>query len=247
MLMGQVIAEKEAALKNHSPALFHEIRRLLGEEGLGAACCGLSEAARLIKEKVVPENRLLFDPAASACYRRALELMRRKVARQAPLSVELILEYHGVVMESSGVGSDFRDFEVQIRNNPHFRTAHPREIAGRLVNLAFAERQHPLVGVEEVLKLCARFFNDFLFIHPFEDGNSRTARVLLAHLLRESRAPFEEIPETFEVRFLQATKGLKQRSDRELVDLLMEIYLLHLNRRELQGAREPLPEGSEGD
>lgn len=34
------------------------------------------------------------------------------------------------------------------------------------------------------LKLAALFFSEFLLIHPFSNGNGRTARLLLSHLLR---------------------------------------------------------------
>jgi len=89
-----------------------------------------------------------------------------------------------------------------------------------------------------VLALAAFAYNEFIHIHPFEDGNSRTARVLLAHVLRQHGAGFETIPKSFDVRFLQVTKGARKRDDRDLLELLKEILVARLNREELQKARE---------
>lgn len=37
--------------------------------------------------------------------------------------------------------------------------------------------------VEQIVKLTARFLNQFLFIHPYTNGNGRTARILASYLL----------------------------------------------------------------
>ena len=39
-------------------------------------------------------------------------------------------------------------------------------------------------SLEFRLKLGAFFFGQFLYVHPFVDGNGRTARILFSHLLR---------------------------------------------------------------
>lgn len=233
-----VLMEKLMAVKAGGNAQASYARKILGRAGLVATGWGLGPISRLIKASVVPENTDLFDPASSKCYANAWERMRKRADERRPLSLDLIREYHSVAMASTKIGGDFRDHQVQVRNNPYFKTASPREIEPKLQELARDAATWKPANTAEVLHLAAFIYNEFLYIHPFEDGNSRTARVLLAHVLCQHKAGFEEIPKSFDVRFLQVTKGARKRDDRDLLELLKEILLAHLNRDELNKARD---------
>jgi hypothetical protein len=234
-----VIHEKLLASRSGGKAQAANARKLLGVSGLSPIGWGLGPTPKIIKASVIPENTGLFDPEASKCYSRAWERMRKRVDEKRRLSVDLIREYHSVAMASTKIGGDFRDHQVQVRNNPHFKTAPPRQVESLLQELMRDASTWKPANTAEVLYLAAFLYNEFLYIHPFEDGNSRTARILLGHILREHQVPFEEIPKSYEVRFLQATKGYRKRNqaDADLVDLLRELYIFHLNRGELEAAR----------
>ncbi len=234
-----VIQEKLMASQSGGKAQAANARKLLGASTLSPMGWGLGPIPQIIKASVVPENTGLFDPESSKCYSRAWERMRKRVDEKRRLSVDLVREYHSVAMASTKIGGDFRDHQVQVRNNPHFKTAPPRQVESLLHELMQDASTWKPANTVEVLYLAAFLYNEFLYIHPFEDGNSRTARILLGHILREHHVPFEEIPKSYEVRFLQATKGYRKRNqaDADLVDLLREIYIFHLNRGELEAAR----------
>ncbi len=234
-----VLMDKLMAAKAGGNAQANFARKVLGRAGLVTGGWGLGPIPRMIKASVVPENTELFDPASSKCYANAWERMRKRADERRPLSLDLIREYHSAAMASTKIGGDFRDHQVQVRNNPYFKTAAPRDIEPKLLELAQDAATWKPANIDEVLHMAAFLYNEFLHIHPFEDGNSRTARILLGHVLRQHRLPFEEIPKSYEVRFLQTTKGYRKRNqaDEELVDLLREIYLNHMNREELEAAR----------
>ena len=232
-----VIKDKLSASQTGGKAQAVYARKLLGREALARERWGLGEVPRILKARVVSENTELFDQAAERCFTGAFERMRERVQQKRRLDLDLVREYHGLAMASSGTSGDFRTHAVQVRNNPYFKTAPPKQIEALLQDLVKTVATRKLPTFLDILRLGAYLYNQFVFIHPFEDGNSRTARILLGHLLRENRMPFEEIPRSYEVRFLQATKGYRRRDDDALLVLLNEVYLNHLNREELETAR----------
>ena len=235
-----VIVEKLLAQHHKDMEQVARASRLLFPPGRPQPSYRPSKIQRILQYDLVPENQQLFDPQVRQNFEEALERMRQHVRDRRPLDVERIREYHGLLMRGTDFAGVLRTVAVQVRNNPHFRTAAPRTIPRLLGDLEaeYARRGKRVSGLPEVLALAAFVYNEFLYIHPFEDGNSRTARVVLAHVLREHRARFEEVPRSFDVRFLQVTKGAPKRDDRELLELLKEILVCVLNREELQKARE---------
>lgn len=195
---------------------------------------GLSVYQQIIRHDLLRLEEGPLDAPSRRRQQACLRRMRERVAAGAPLSRERILEYHRLLM---GDGGNLRTIHVQVANNPYFRTADPEEV-GPLLDRLVARCRHPRPGdPEATLRLAAWLYNEFLYIHPFEDGNTRTARMLVAHLFRESRLPVEEIPSPFELRFLQASKGARERRDDRLEELFREVLVHSLNRAELHLAR----------
>jgi len=240
MRLDAVIGEKMLALHRKDMEQVSRANRLLFPAGQPPPTYRPSQVQRIIRYDLVPENQDLFDPEVGRRFALTMETMRQNVQARRPLDVERIREYHGLLMQGSEFAGVLRSSAVQVTNNPYFRTAAPKTIPDQLEKMSaeYARRSPTVSNLPEVLALAAFLYNEFLYIHPFEDGNSRTARILLAHVLCQHRAGFEEIPKSFDVRFLQVTKGARKRDDRELLELLKEILLAHLNQDELKRARE---------
>lgn len=238
--LDSVIGEKFMAMHRKDLEQISRASRMLFPPGCPEPNYSPSQIQKIIRYDLVPENPDLFDPQVGQRFQEAMQRMQQRVQERAPLDLEVLREYHGVLMRGSEFAGSLRTAAVQIQNNPCFKTAPPRKIPGLLESLVkeYTLRSRAVSNLPEVLALAAFVYNEFIHIHPFEDGNSRTARVLLAHVLRQHGAGFETIPKSFDVRFLQVTKGAPKRDDRELLELLKEILLARLNREELQKARE---------
>jgi fido (protein-threonine AMPylation protein) len=104
------------------------------------------------------------------------------------LSLELILMVHTLIFDDldSEIGGKIRT--VQVKANGRMTSYAPCDkIKTRLeqliqfVNTQMQERKHE---VKHALKVSSLFFSEFLHIHPFKNGNGRTARLLMQFLLR---------------------------------------------------------------
>ena len=66
--------------------------------------------------------------------------------------------------------------------------------------------------------------------HPFIDGNSRTSRLLMLHILRSHNLPALELPLGYFDLYMNLTKLSKKRDDESFKYLIQEIVLLNLKR-----------------
>ena len=213
-------------------------KKLLGDEQLKRDFFALPDNIVTLKQSVMHEDTETFDEGSTSCYKKAWEKMHENIKAGKRLSVEVIQDYHAICMATTDLGGKIRDFEVMIRNNPRFRTAPYPKVNELLDKLIEDIYQVSFEDISDKLDLASYVYNQFIFIHPFEDGNSRLARILLGHMLNENALPFEEIPSSYEVRFLMATKGYKKRDDSVLKEMLEEIYLNYLKLQELKHAKE---------
>ncbi|MBQ7501216.1 Fic family protein [bacterium] len=232
--MGSVLEGRREQLDSSDSQNLSAARKFFSGRNFKNVNWGLTDNGKYIKESVEREDSELFDPESSACFQKAWNAMQANVSRSSKLSVDAIKLYHKLTMANTDIPSTYRDHDVMIGNNPNFKAAVPSEIPYKLSNLVNYLAAASPSDFESVLDVCAYAYNEFIHIHPFSDGNSRTARIVLAHILNLFHMPFEKIPHSFEVRFLIVTKGLKTRDDNELKYVLEEIYLNCMNRLELE-------------
>ncbi len=206
-------------------------RSVLGDGGEKEALPTLEQ--RLVRHDLMRLRDGLLDASGRRRQEEAMAAMRGRVRDGRPLSRELVVHYHLVLMGDRPGAGRLRRSRLEIPGNPRFKVAPPEEVERQFVHLLQRVPGLSPQGLRPTLQDAAWLCNEFLSVQPFEEGNELVARVILAHFLRQHRAPLEEIPPLFDLWFLLATTGAARRSDALLVDLLGEVLVQALNRRDL--------------
>ncbi len=194
----------------------------------------LPDTIKILKDKLIPANLRASDVDEVKNYQEAMIQMLKDTNERKPLSLQLILDYHRMAMRHhSYLAGNIRTIDVFIKGNPNFKITPPERIKEELEKLfekynEFIKRKN--VPLEETLKFAVYFHNEFQHIHPFEDGNSRTTRLITFHLLQSLDIPILDIPFGLLDEYLSSTKGSKSRNDIKLFQSLQKIVLFNLKK-----------------
>lgn len=192
----------------------------------------ISETISLLRDQIVPRDMKLETIQEVENYQKAVIKMVRESESKALLTKESVLNYHYLTMfHKPWIAGKIRKVKVCIRNNPNFKVCPVGKIEEELDRL-IAEYNEFIrkdkVDLKGILEFAAYFHNQFQYIHPFEDGNSRTTRLLTFHLLRGKGIPVIDIPLGLLDEYLDATKGYKKREDDALSQVLQKAILYNL-------------------
>lgn len=146
---------------------------------------------QLCEEKTTPRNR---DEEEISGYRDVLNTIHESY-EYIPLTANYILQLHGMLYRYSGrgIGGRFKNVQNYISETHsdgstfiRFTPLAPYETPEAVT--AICENYNRAVddGIIDPLLLIPVFINDFLCIHPFNDGNGRMSRLLTTLLLYRS-------------------------------------------------------------
>ncbi len=125
------------------------------------------------------------------------------------------------------------EIPVFIKGNPDFKTTEPSKIKWELERLI---REYNIfltsnkLSIKALLDFAVYFHNEFQHIHPFEDGNSRTTRLITFYIFQQQDIPILDIPFGLLDEYLTNTKGAKKRDDENLNQTLQKIILFNLKK-----------------
>lgn len=192
----------------------------------------LPDTIKILKKKIVSKDLDLESVQEVQNYQKAIEKMMQDSQEKTPLTIPLILNYHYLAMEHrSKMAGKIRFKPVIIKGNPDYNVSPVSKIEKRLNKLMDKYNQFTKIkrnSLKDILKFAAFFHNEFQHIHPFEDGNSRTTRLITFHLLRMLNVPIYDIPLGLLEEYVFSTKGAKKRDDINLSQVLQRIILSNL-------------------
>ncbi|MCX6741706.1 MAG: Fic family protein [Candidatus Pacearchaeota archaeon] len=194
----------------------------------------LPDTIKILKDKLISANLKSIDVDEIKNYQEAMSQMIMDANERKPLSLQIVLGYHKLAMRHHPhLAGNIRTINVFIKGNPNFKITPPREIKAELEKLfdkynEFIKRKK--VSLKETLQFASYFHNEFQHIHPFEDGNSRTTRLITFHLLQSQGIPILDIPFGLLDEYMDSTKASKSREDKALLNNLQKIILFNLKK-----------------
>jgi Fic family protein len=151
----------------------------------------LRETQLLIDENITPGGKSLREVHEAINHNEAIKLLYRIAEKRLPASERDLLDLHALVLRNidDAWAGRYRQTRVFITGSPIIPPSHmhvPELMAKFIGDLASASG-HPV-------KIAADAHYEFAKIHPFVDGNGRTARLLMNLLLLQRDYPLTIIP-----------------------------------------------------
>jgi len=193
----------------------------------------LPQTRKILKDKIIPSNLRTRDVDEIKNYQKALSQMIQDSQSKRPLTIPTILNYHWLaMMHIPEIAGKIRKIEVYIKGNTNFKITKADRLEEELNKLlkVYNEFINKRSSLKKTLAFAVYFHNEFQHIHPFEDGNSRTTRLITFHLLQSLDIPILDIPFGLLDEYLDYTKGSKKREDPKLYLTLQKILLFNLKK-----------------
>jgi Fic family protein len=182
----------------------------------------LKDVTLILGENVVPKNKDLREVYETKNTREAHELLFRN---RIKINIRDIINIHSILIKDTGVQSGFKKIPnyLAMRN---LKTTLPEKVEEEMKKLiswyeSNKDKIHPL-------RLASEFHAMFESIHPFDDGNGRTGRILLNAILLEHNYPPLIIRKTARIAYFSSLeafdKGYKGKLERFLLDRIKDTF-----------------------
>ena len=190
----------------------------------------LGETALVLEKGITVEGKPLKDHLEVVGYDEALAFTKSIVTDPAthPLNEDLVRETHRIMFKKmAGLGDEYDHGIGFYRRNQRFiaGSRHVLPSAQKVPELmrAFFEHLDAVATSAHPVRFAAAWHFGFTHIHPFVDGNGRTARLIMNFLLMRTGYPIALIPLAKRARYIAALERASVAHDgRDLLALIAE-------------------------
>jgi Fic family protein len=136
----------------------------------------------LIETKLVLEDGLsvggkpLREIFEVTNHKKAFDYVKRAVKENLPISEKAVKDIHALLTENIFIGGVYRNVSVRITGASH-RPPAPGDMFLQIKN--FYDGLSEKADEYNAIELAAYTHAEFVKIHPFEDGNGRTSRLIM--------------------------------------------------------------------
>jgi len=182
----------------------------------------LKDVTLILGENVVPKNKDLREVYETRNTREAHELLFKN---QVKINIKEIINIHSILVKDTGVELGFKKIPNYLLMRD-LKTTPPEKVEEEMNKLIswYSDNKdniHPL-------RLAAEFHARFERIHPFDDGNGRTGRILLNAILLERNYPPLIIRKTARIAYFSSLeafdKGYKDKLERFLLEKIKDTF-----------------------
>lgn len=176
---------KDIIYENFDKRLYFE--HILNTIGIEGSSVTLSETEDILSNMpVLGLGSLEYNEVLSMDA--ALKFLNGYLISKDKLTMFDILELHKYVMSHEPeIAGLFRDCTIVVGDPEH--CAPPVYEVGRLMNNFIQLLQSPYMQTLHPIQAASLVHHDFVYIHPFEDGNGRTGRLLMNYILKRFGYP----------------------------------------------------------
>lgn len=235
----ELVDEKKDSLdrlRPISPVLLQKLKQefqiemTYNSNGIEGNTLTLNETYWVFQEGITVKGKSLKEHLEVKDHKRALEKLYQLVESPTEIDVseKLIRDLHQAVIELSEEvdDHDYRPTDVFISGSKHTPPS-PSEVPKamkKLVRWAQTERHkyHPL-------EFAALFHHQFVYIHPFLDGNGRTARLLMNLFLMKAGYPLVIILKNDRQKYYRCLRHADNGRYKLLIQFIAQAALRSLN------------------
>ncbi|MDR1064788.1 MAG: Fic family protein [Oscillospiraceae bacterium] len=171
----------------------------------------LIETKLLLEDKLSIGGKELREIYEVTNHAKAFDFIKRRVAEGSPLDENTVKDIHQILMENIFPGGIYRDANVRI-SGAGFRPPSPNEMYVQVKNF-FADL--PFKSDMPPIELAAWVHAEFVRIHPFKDGNGRTARMIMNYRLMLSGWLPVSVPKEDRLRYYETLEEYAVNGDIE--------------------------------
>jgi len=242
------IIEKKKRLYGHRPLQPAMVARLRDElmieytydsNAIEGNALTLRETRLVIEEGITVGGKPLRDHLGARNHPEAIRYIEGLVERGWEIDEATVLRLHGLILRGiEGDAAEYRTSGVRIAGAT-FQPPPSREVRAMTLDLLGWLEENP----EELtpIELAAIFHHRFVQIHPFAEGNGRTARLLMNAVLMRHGYPFiVNITHRDRGKYLRALSEADTGNPSAFVNLVamsveraLDIYLQALEEPEL--------------
>jgi len=181
----------------------------------------LRQTALILKDKVIPSGISAEDYNEAINGKECLDYVK---SYKGELNTKLLEKINGILTKNTGVvyGGRIRFFDVQIQGSTQVPPPHT-EVKKHLLNFfkwysANKNKLHPF-------ELAALVHAKLTWIHPFEDGNGRTARAVMNFILMKKGFPMFFIPFEKREEYYQSLDIADKGDYREYISRVLRLII----------------------
>ena len=176
----------------------------------------LKDVTLILGENIVPKDKDLREIYETRNTREVHELLFNNKVK---ITEKEIIKIHSILVKDTGVQTGFKTIPnyLVMRN---LKTTPPEKVKQEINKLLkwYDENKHIL----HPLRLATKFHAIFERIHPFEDGNGRTGRVLINAILLENNYPPLIIRKSSRIAYFSSLESFDKGHGDKLERFLLE-------------------------
>ena len=202
----------------------------------------LIETKMILTDHLVPDETSLRELDEVRDHASAWTFVKENARKGVALTENLIRDIHERVVPPEGIGGIYRRIPVYIRGAQHV-PPHPHKVLDAMNNFIY-RMEHDQFPNQ--IEKTAWIHAEFVKIHPFQDGNGRTARLIMNYFLLTHGMPPTSIKRKNRQEYFVSLEEyavhdvidpfvllLRTNMEREL-DEFLSMYSVHLDLHEIQ-------------